>query len=70
MRGGRDVRGEEVAVKKFNMTFKKPVSARERAAKLHAKDGGQAGPLGGQARRRGEGCTPGLPSFCGGFVFL
>lgn len=74
-------RREEVAGKKFNMTFffkKKNLCQAESVQPLRAKDGGQAGPLRGQSGRRREGRTPGLwqlcfelcPSFCGGFVFL
>lgn len=71
---------EEVAGKKFNMTFFffLNLCQVESVQPLCAKDGGQAGPLRGQSGRRREGRTPGLwqlcsqlcPSFCGGFVFL
>lgn len=78
MQGRRDVRGEEVAVKKFNMTFKKNLCQLESVQqncmpRMEDKQG-----LSGARQGRGEGCTPGLwplcfllcPSFCGGFVFL
>lgn len=49
-RGG--VHGEEVGVKKFNMTLKKNLCQFGNMLELHAEDGGQAGPLRGQSPRR------------------
>lgn len=77
MRRRRGVRGEEVGVKKFNMTLKKK-SQFGSMQQLRAKDGGQAGPLRGQSWKEGRVCTLCLwqlcsehgPSFSGRFVFL